>query len=137
MMKKQMLPWQGRLSQLLADPIFAWDAEVGRWFAPNCNILEDDQGYEISMDVPGLTGEDVKVEFHEGRLHVSGERNFERDQEGVNFHRVERHYGKFERSFGLPKDVNGEQLTAECQHGVLTIRAPKVAAVQPKRIDVK
>jgi HSP20 family protein len=114
----------------------AWSDELAS-FAPRTNIAETDRGYEISIDLPGMNADDFTIELHEGRLTVSGHREKEAKEEGKTYHRIERHYGKFRRSFNLGQDVDSEAVTAEYKDGVLHVFVPKTEKAQPKRIQVK
>lgn len=113
----------------------SWTDEMAS-FAPRSNIAETDKGYEISVDLPGMKAEDFNIELHEGRLTISGERANESKEEGKTFHRIERTYGKFRRTFNLGQDVDTEDVAAEYNDGVLTVTVPKTARAQPKKIQV-
>jgi len=113
----------------------AWSDEVSA-FAPRANVAETDNAYEIVLDLPGMRAEEFNIEFHEGRLIVSGERSKDEAVEGKTFHRVERHHGVFRRTFSLGADVDVDGVTASYQNGVLIIAVPKTAQAQPKRIEV-
>lgn len=113
-----------------------WSDEVSA-FAPRTNVAETPTAYEISLDLPGMKAEDFSIELHEGRLTISGERLKEEKVEDKTFHRVERHYGKFRRSFTLGPDVDVEAVTADYADGVLLVTIPKTQKAQPKRIQVK
>ena len=106
-------------------------------FAPRTNLAETATAFEITMDLPDMKSEDFQIEMHEGRLTVSGEREKEEKTEGKTFHRVERHFGKFRRTFNLGGEVEPEKVTAEYKHGVLRLRVPKCERAQPKKIEVK
>jgi HSP20 family protein len=113
-----------------------WSEELSS-FAPRTNLAETATHFEISMDLPEMKSQDFLIEMHEGRLTVSGERKREEKVEGKTFHRVERHFGKFRRTFNLGSDVEPDKITAEYKLGVLRLRVPKSEKAQPKRIEVK
>ena len=113
----------------------SWSDEMST-FAPRTNIAETDTEYEISVDLPGMKSEDFNIELHEGRLTISGERESAAQEEGKTFHRVERTYGKFRRTFNLGQDVDAEAVSAHYNEGVLTVKVAKTAKAQPKRIQV-
>lgn len=115
------------------------DTENGesRLFAPRINIAETDQAYEVTVDLPGMKPDDFNIEFKEGQLWISGEKKQECEEKGKSYHRVERHYGQFRRVITLGTDVDAENVDATYRDGVLTLQVPKVAAVQPRRINVK
>lgn len=131
-------PWGTRLSQLLDDAFFGGAATgEAEWTSPRANVVELDNRYEISMDLPGLKSDEFEVEFEDNELRVSGERKVEREEQGKTFHRVERRYGKFRRSFTLPPDVDSENIDARYEQGVLTVAVPKSASQMPRKIEVK
>jgi HSP20 family protein len=105
-------------------------------FEPEVNIAETNDGYEFSIDVPGIKPEDVKVEFHDGQLTISGERKEEKEEKGKTFHRTETTYGSFQRSFALPGMVDDAKITAQAAHGVLKVTVPKSQKVKPRVIQV-
>ena len=86
--------------------------------------------------MPGLKREDIEVTLHDGALLISGERKAEAKQEGVEVHRQERYYGKFQRVLTLPEPVAADKIKAEYKDGVLTVTLPKTEAAKPKIIDV-
>jgi HSP20 family protein len=112
-----------------------------RWlpepFVPTVNLLETENELEVTLDLPGLKPEEVKVELREGHLFVSGERKEEAEEEGKTFHRMERRYGAFRRVILLPAPVNEEKVEAEFREGVLKVKLPKIEEVKPKHIEVK
>lgn len=112
------------------------DAESAVW-APRTDLSETDEAYFITLDLPGLTKDDVAINFHDGTLSIHGERKHEETEENQKFVRVERSYGRFYRAFTLPQTVNTESIEATFGEGVLNIRVPKAEEVKPRRIDIK
>ena len=106
------------------------------WY-PAVDITEDDNGYHVHMELPGLKKEDVKISFKEDVLTVSGEKKYEKDEENRNYHHYERRYGKFERAFRIYSDVIVDKIDANFKDGVLTIELPKAKIAKPKEIEVK
>jgi HSP20 family protein len=106
-------------------------------WSPVVDISEEDHEYVISAELPELKKEDVSVTLENGVLTISGERKFEKEQKKRRFHRVERGYGKFVRSFTLPGDVNPDKVNAEFKDGVLRVRVAKDENAKPKAIEVK
>ena len=109
---------------------------VAEW-APLVDISEDDQEYLIKAELPEVKKEDVKVTAEAGTLTIMGERRFEKEQPGKRYHRVERAYGSFGRSFSIPDDASPEKVTAEFKDGVLTVHLAKTAKPKPQQIEVK
>ena len=105
-------------------------------FSPRASFAETDDAYEVTVDVPGIKAEDLNIEFKEGRLWITGKREQETEVEDKKFHRVERSFGQFRRVVALGEQVDAENIGASYKDGVLTVTAPKVAAAQPKRIEV-
>jgi HSP20 family protein len=92
---------------------------------------------EIFAEVPGLEPKDVEVSVENGLLTLKGSRSFERATEGQTYHRVERAYGSFERSFTLPTNVDPDRIQARYRHGVLQLTLPKREEAKPKSIAIK
>jgi len=109
---------------------------VAEW-APVVDIVEDDNEYLIKAELPEVKKEDVKVTVQDDVLTISGERMFEKEEKGRKYHRMERAYGSFARSFTLPEDADGEKVAAEFKDGVLKVHLPKSEQAKPKSIEVK
>lgn len=107
-----------------------------QWY-PQVDIAEDDKEYSIKADLPEVAKTDVKVSFREGVLEIAGERKQEKKESTRRFHRTERTYGAFLRTFTLPAAAEGEKAKAEFLDGVLTVRIPKSEKLAPKAIEVK
>jgi HSP20 family protein len=104
---------------------------------PSVDIAETAEAFEIKAELPDVRKEDVKVSVEDGQLRISGERKQEKEEKGKKFHRVERSYGSFMRSFTLPENVDDSRLTAEYKDGLLNVRLPKTEKAKPKAIAVK
>src|SRR5678816_1429348 len=105
-------------------------------FAPPVDVYEDEHNITLKIEVPGIDEKDINVSIENNTLTVHGERRFEKDEKEENFHRVERMYGSFTRSFTLPNTVDLEQVSANYEKGVLKIRLAKKAEAKPKLIKV-
>ena len=107
-------------------------------FVPTVNTREDDNAYHIEVDLPGVKKEDLHVDISDGVLTVSGERKYKKEIKEKDYYKVESSFGKFERSFRLPDDVNEDDIKAETKDGVLEIALPKVKKEEKKKkIEVK
>jgi HSP20 family protein len=106
-------------------------------FTPSLNLTENENGYEVSIELPGMKPEDVHVELKDGNVWVSGEKQEETEEKGKTFHRIERRHGEFRRMIQLPSAVQEDQVEAKFDNGVLTINVPKSEKIKPKRIPVK
>src|SRR5215212_7557547 len=109
---------------------------VADWM-PTVDISESEGEYLIKAELPEVKKEDVKVTVENGVLTLQGERRQEKEEKGKKFHRVERSYGSFIRSFTLPESVDESMVKAEYKDGVLNLHLPKSERVKPKAIDVK
>ena len=112
------------------------DITVAEW-APLVDIAEDEKEYLIKAELPDVKKADVKVRVEEGVLYLSGERKFENEEKNKRYHRIERSYGSFTRSFSLPEDADPQQVNAEFKDGVLCVHVAKDKNARPKSIDVK
>src|SRR6185295_19542829 len=106
-------------------------------FLPEANIVETDKAIEVTVELPGIKPEEVKVEIKENALWITGEKKEEKEEKGKTFHRVERRVGMFRRVFQLPVEVMEEKVDAKFEEGVLKITLPKAERVAPKRIENK
>jgi HSP20 family protein len=120
------------LDRLLEDT-FARD---GNTFLPAVDIKETDNEIRMDLELPGMRPEDVEVTAENGLLTIRGEKRSERQDEEGRYHVVERVYGTFLRTFTLPQGVDESQIQAEFNNGILSIRIPKAAIPQPRRIEV-
>ena len=109
---------------------------VADW-SPEVDISEDDQGYLLKADLPETKKEDVKVTVEDGILSVSGERKSVKEDQKRKFHRIERSFGTFRRSFTLPEDTDSTKVTAEFRDGVLKVHLPTTAIERSKATQVK
>ena len=109
---------------------------VADW-SPEVDISEDDHGYLLKADLPEMKKDDVKVTVEDGILSVSGERKGEKEDPKRKFHRIERCYGTFRRTFTLPEDADSTKVTAEFRDGVLKVHLPTTARVKSKATEVK
>ena len=109
---------------------------VADWM-PTVDISETEGEYLIKAELPEVRKEDVKVTVENGVLTLQGERRQEKEEKGKRFHRVERSYGSFVRSFTLPESVDESSVKAEYKDGALNLHLPKSEKVKPKAIDVK
>jgi HSP20 family protein len=106
-------------------------------WSPAVDITEDDHEYLIKADLPEIRKEAIKVTVENGVLMISGERKREQEEKGRRYHRVERSYGSFVRSFTLPDDADGAKLSAEFKDGILKVHLPKTENAKRKAIEVK
>ena len=108
----------------------------GKW-APPLDVAETDEEIVVKAEVPGLAPEDLKVSIQGDTLTISGEKKSEQEEQGKNFHRVERSYGTFTRSVRLPTEVDGEKVKATYKNGVVELHLPKKEEVKKKEIKIE
>jgi HSP20 family protein len=106
-------------------------------FNPTLDISETDTEIKVAAELPGLDENDIDISLTQNVLTISGEKKAEKEDEGENYHRIERSYGSFERSVTLSTEVETDQVEAIFKNGVLTIVLPKISEEQPRKIDVK
>jgi HSP20 family protein len=106
-----------------------------RWM-PAMDLVETEDHFVLRADLPGLSEDDVKIEFEDGTLTVSGERKAEHESKSEGYYRVERASGAFSRSLTLPQGIDPEAVTASFDRGVLEVRIPKPEERKPRRIEI-
>ena len=135
-------PWrelgrvQDEMSRLLEDRR-AFQAGESLGWTPGVDIYEDEEGLSLKFDLAGVEPKDVDIRFENGVLTLKGERKLEKEERKENYHRIERSYGAFTRSFSLPATVDAEKIRAESKNGVLSVLLPKKPEAKPKSIQVK
>jgi len=103
---------------------------------PRVDIAENEDGILVKADIPGMTKDNIQITLSENVLSVSGEKKIERNEENENYHRTERVFGSFERSFYIPNNVDATKISAKYTDGVLTVSLPKKEEAKPKEIPV-
>ncbi len=106
-------------------------------WAPAVDITEDEKSYQFKAELPEVRKEDIKIKVENGVLTLSGERKSEKEEKGKRYHRVERSYGTFMRSFSLPDEVDASRVSALFSHGVLCISVPKSESAKPKLVEIR
>jgi HSP20 family protein len=106
-------------------------------WAPTVDISESAEEFQIKAELPEVKKEDVKVAVDQGILRIEGERKQEKEEKGKKFHRVERSYGSFLRTFALPDNIDQANMRAEFKDGILNVRLPKTEKAKPKSIEIK
>jgi HSP20 family protein len=129
---------QHQMNRLFDSALQSSSAEANgttTWI-PAADIYESDNDLVVNLDIPGVEAKMVDIRVENNLLTIRGERNFEKNQDAENFHRVERTYGPFARSFALSTAVDADKVRAAYNAGVLTITLPKAEAAKPKRIQI-
>jgi HSP20 family protein len=112
------------------------DTALSAW-TPAVDIAEHDNDYIVKVELPGVAKDDVKITLESNILTVRGEKKHEKETKEENYHRVERSFGSFQRSFTLPTTVKSDKIDAVYKDGILTVSLPKAEEAKPKQIEVK
>ncbi len=122
-------------SDLFASHDGETDMEETSWM-PTVDISETENGFEIRAELPGVSEKDVNVSVTDNLLTIKGEKHQEEETDGKDYHRLERRYGSFQRSFTLPRHIETDAIKAEFKDGVLTLGIPKAAAAKPTEVPI-
>jgi HSP20 family protein len=128
---------QHDLDRLLRGIFSPGEGEVStRTWAPPVDIYEDGDNLVLKAELPGLTPDDVQVRVENNTLYLKGERKLDKEVKEQNYHRIERSYGTFTRTFTLPNSVDADKVAANFKDGVLTLTMPKKEEAKPKTIKI-
>lgn len=112
------------------------ELQYGNW-SPAVDLREEEGQYLLHADMPGMNKEDIDINVENNVLTITGERKFEAETQKDTYHRIERAYGKFVRSFTLPTRVIAEKISASYKDGVLNVSIPKAEESKPKKVAIK
>lgn len=133
--------FENRLVRFFGRPVPAEnegkEAIAATEWMPAVDIVEDEKEFLVKAELPDLKREEIEVTVENGELTLTGERKVEKEEKEKKYHRIERAYGRFLRTFTLPEGVNGDKVTADFNNGLLVVHLPKEKAVQPKVMDIK
>jgi HSP20 family protein len=135
---RELATLQDRVSRLFQETATSGETSLTNpgAFIPPVDVYEDEHGLRLKLEVPGIDEKDLDVRIENNVLTIRGERKFEKEEKEENFHRIERRYGSFARSFTLPNTVDAEKVSAEYKNGVLELQLAKKAEAKPKQIKV-
>jgi len=133
---RDLVQLQDRVNRLFAETAKGEEDFNSTSFVPPVDIYENEHNIVLKLEVPGIDQKDLDIRIENNTITIRGERKFEKETKEENYHRVERRYGNFQRSFGLPNTVNPEQVTADYNNGILTVTLAKRAEAKPKQIKV-
>ncbi len=137
---KDLIALQERMSRLLDESFGRTRREEGlvsgAW-TPAVDIYETENSLVVTAEIPGISEKDIEVKIENNQLIIKGERKFEKEAKEENYHRIERVYGSFYRSFSLPNTVDHDKVKAEYKNGVLKITMGKREEVKPKQIKIE
>src|SRR3990170_3053511 len=138
---RDMLPTERGFDRLFRDAFSAMSGEreaepSTRPWAPAVDIYETENSIVLKAELPGIDPKDVEVRVEDNTLYLKGERKFEKETKDENYHRVERWYGSFARSFALPNSIDADKVAAEYKDGLLTLTLPKREEAKPKTVRI-
>jgi len=122
--------FEDAVTRLMSEP------RTSRPWSPAVDIVETEDELIVKADLPDVALEDIDVRVENGTLSLKGERKFEKELADQGYHRIERSYGSFMRSFSVPSSVDTEKVSADYKNGVLTVTLPKKEAAKPKQVKV-
>jgi HSP20 family protein len=123
--------FEDAFTRMLSEP------RTGRPWSPAVDIFETEDELVLKADVPEIDLKDIDLRVENQTLTLSGERKFEKDDSRKGYHRIERAYGQFTRSFALPSTVDTEKVEASYSNGVLSVKLPKKAAAKPRQVKIE
>jgi len=135
----EFMAMQNQLDRLFSETLergARGDLDFGSWMPP-VDLREENDKLVLEMELPGLKKDDVEISLENNVLTIKGERKFEKEEKKENFHKIERSYGKFARSFSLPTTVKPDGIDASLKDGILTVSLPFAEEAKPKKISIK
>jgi len=127
-----------RFNRMMDEAMGGWNGgTLASAWTPSCDVFEDKENLKIVLELPGVKAEDVKISLENHVLTVRGEKKQVAEENSERWHRYERSYGAFERTFTLPSSVDAERIQASIEHGVLTLTLPKSERARPREIPVQ
>ena len=136
---RNLFNFHNQMEKVFGDLFASHDGETdmeGTSWIPTVDISERENGFEIRAELPGVSGNDVNVSVTDNCLTIKGEKRQEEETDDKNYHRIERRYGSFQRSFTLPRHVETDAIKAQFTDGVLTLEIPKAEAAKPTEISI-
>ena len=136
---RDLVTLRDRMNRLFEDVVTSRGEEkdlVASSWAPSVDIFETENEVVLTAEVPGIDEKDIEIKVEDNSLTIRGERKFEKETKEENYHRIERAYGSFFRSFTLPAFVDQDRIEAEHENGVLKIRMPKRAELKPRKVKI-
>ncbi len=134
---REMMGLSERLNRMFEEMSgFSADTEITGSWSPAVDVYESESAIEIKADLPGMTEKDIDVTVENNTLTIKGERKFENEEKRESYHRIERQYGAFYRSFQLPNTVDVGKIKANFKNGILELTLPKREETKPKKISI-
>jgi len=136
---RDLMTLRERMNRLFEDAFAARGEEKelvsGTW-TPSVDIYETENELVLSAEIPGLAEKDVEIKIEDNTLTLQGERKFEKETKEENYHRIERAYGSFYRSFTLPNYIDQDKIKAEHENGILKIIMPRKSELKPRKVKI-
>jgi HSP20 family protein len=135
----EMMALQHQIGRLMGETLEKGernDLDFGAWMPP-VDMREETDKVVLEMEIPGIKKDDIEINIENSIITVRGEKKFEKDEDKGNYHKIERAYGKFSRSFSLPVAVKADSIDATLKDGILTLALPFAEEAKPKKITIK
>lgn len=136
---RDLVTLREKMNRLFEDAVTARGEEkdmISSTWAPSVDIYETENALILTAEVPGVDENDIEIKIEDNTLSLKGERKFEKESKEENYHRIERSYGSFYRSFTIPRQIDQDKIKAEHDNGVLRITMPKKPESKPKSVKV-
>ena len=136
---RDMMTLREKMNRLFEDVVSSRGEErdlVASAWTPSVDIFETENEILLNAELPGIKEEDMEIKIEDNTLSIKGERKFEKETKEENYHRIERSYGSFYRSFQLPNYIDQDKIKAEHEDGVLRVSMPKKAETKPRSVKV-
>jgi HSP20 family protein len=137
---RDLVTLRDRMNRLFEDAVSTARTEekdmISSSWAPAVDIYEDEKQLVLTAELPGINEKDVDIKIEDNTLSIHGERKLEKETREENYHRIERAYGSFYRSFTLPNHIDQDKIQAEHENGVLKIIMPKKPELQPRKLKI-
>lgn len=129
-------PWPDDMQRLFTQVFGSGDTSLAGTFSPALDVEENEDGFTLHVELPGVKPDDVDVSIEENVLTIAGQRDFYSDANAEGFKRIERRFGRFHRAVRLPDRVAPDRIEAHYKDGLLTVSVPKAEEAKPRRIQV-
>ena len=136
---RDLVTLRERMNRLFEDAFTSRGEEkdlVASSWSPSVDIYETENEIVLTAEVPGVNEKNIEIKLEDNTLSLKGERNFEKETKEENYHRIERAYGSFYRSFTLPRNIDQDNIKAESENGLLRITMPKKPELKPKKVKI-
>jgi len=136
---RDLVTLRERMNRLFEDAFTSRGEEkdlVASSWSPSVDIYETENEIVLTAEVPGVDEKNIEIKLEDNTLSLNGERTFEKETKEENYHRIERAYGSFYRSFTLPRNIDQDNIKAESENGILRISMPKKPELKPKKVKI-